>query len=196
MVELLEAILIHLPPKDVLVVQRVSKAWQGTIKGSLLLQRALFYVPTQLDMVTVGTGPTHANLSTVTDDVSAHSLTTDIFAKDSCVLNPVLKTLIPPKSPQSAGDGTITHNRLQFFTLTAKASWKTMQLTQPRATRIALTKSYRQSSLCSCPLCVHRKNEHNAQMSNEHGLTIGDFVDDILKDGLIGPHFELDFYWT
>lgn len=120
------------------MLQRVSKTWQATIKGSLLMQSALYYVSTQLDMVTTGTGSTHAYLSPVADDVSAHHLTTAVFDKDSCVLNPFLKTLLHPRGLGSIGGGIVTHKRLQSLMSTAKSSWKTMQLTQPHATRVTL----------------------------------------------------------
>lgn len=43
--ELLEAILVQLPPEDVLLAQRVSKDWQATIKTSKELQEKLFFRP-------------------------------------------------------------------------------------------------------------------------------------------------------
>ena len=44
-VELLEAILLFLPIRDVLLAQRISKQWHFTITGSRRLQRALFLDP-------------------------------------------------------------------------------------------------------------------------------------------------------
>ena len=41
--ELLEAILLDLPPRDVLLLTRVSRAWRGTVEGSVKLQRYLFF---------------------------------------------------------------------------------------------------------------------------------------------------------
>jgi hypothetical protein len=43
--ELLEAILLELPPRDIIVSQRISTRFLDTIKGSLKLQRSLFTVP-------------------------------------------------------------------------------------------------------------------------------------------------------
>lgn len=43
--ELLEAILIELPVKDLLLGQRVCKTWRGAIETSSRLQKALFFVP-------------------------------------------------------------------------------------------------------------------------------------------------------
>lgn len=43
--ELLEAILILLPPEDILTVQRVAKAWKQTIDASRRLPQALFIEP-------------------------------------------------------------------------------------------------------------------------------------------------------
>nr|POF18497.1 hypothetical protein CFP56_63041 [Quercus suber] len=44
-VELLESILLHLPMKDLLLSQRVSRAFRMTVLGSRVLQQALFFVP-------------------------------------------------------------------------------------------------------------------------------------------------------
>ncbi|USW53653.1 Putative F-box-like domain superfamily protein [Septoria linicola] len=43
--ELLEMILLELPPRDVLLAQRVNKQWQGAITASLKLQQLLFFKP-------------------------------------------------------------------------------------------------------------------------------------------------------
>ena len=45
--EILESIILQLPCKDVLLEQRISKAWQTTITGSPSLQKALFFVPSR-----------------------------------------------------------------------------------------------------------------------------------------------------
>ena len=50
--ELLEAILLELPVKKLLLVQRVSKHWQTTIKASVSIQQALFYTPKPLSSTT------------------------------------------------------------------------------------------------------------------------------------------------
>lgn len=41
--ELLEIDLLHLPPREVLILQRVSKTWLSTAEGSIKLQRWLFF---------------------------------------------------------------------------------------------------------------------------------------------------------
>jgi len=43
--ELLEAVLLNLPMKDLLLSQRVRRSWQALIITSLHLQRALFLLP-------------------------------------------------------------------------------------------------------------------------------------------------------
>ncbi|KAK5705721.1 hypothetical protein LTR17_021409 [Elasticomyces elasticus] len=45
--ELLENILHHLPMKDLLLAQRVSRKWQGVIDQSKRLQQQLFFAPKQ-----------------------------------------------------------------------------------------------------------------------------------------------------
>ena len=47
--ELLEHILSHLPMKDILLAQRVSKQFRHAIKNSLTLQRKLFYLPSKTE---------------------------------------------------------------------------------------------------------------------------------------------------
>lgn len=54
--ELVEAILLHLHPKDILLSQRVCRKFQNTIQGSLHLRRALFLAPTP---PTTDNAPTH-----------------------------------------------------------------------------------------------------------------------------------------
>lgn len=44
-IELVECILLQLPIRDVLQIQRVSKTCCGTVLGSIKLQRALFLEP-------------------------------------------------------------------------------------------------------------------------------------------------------
>lgn len=44
-VELLESILFALPTKDLIFAQRVNKHFQGVIKQSKKLERALFFEP-------------------------------------------------------------------------------------------------------------------------------------------------------
>ena len=44
-VELLELVLLELPVRDLLLVQRVCCTWHSTIENSRLLQQALFFKP-------------------------------------------------------------------------------------------------------------------------------------------------------
>jgi hypothetical protein len=43
--ELLESILAQLPPRDLLLAQRVCRRWRDTIVGSIALQQRLFFCP-------------------------------------------------------------------------------------------------------------------------------------------------------
>lgn len=52
-VELLEAILVCLPSKELLLTQRVSKRWRYVICGSIKLQRALFFEPEEDEPLTL-----------------------------------------------------------------------------------------------------------------------------------------------
>ena len=48
-VELLEAILLHLRCRDIILSQRVSKTWRTTIQRSLQVQRKIFFAVTYRD---------------------------------------------------------------------------------------------------------------------------------------------------
>ena len=43
--ELLEIILLHLPQREILLAQRVSRSFRESVEGSIRLQRALFFAP-------------------------------------------------------------------------------------------------------------------------------------------------------
>lgn len=45
--ELLELVLLELPPLDVLLAQRVSTFWRNAIRGSTKLQKLLFFLPVE-----------------------------------------------------------------------------------------------------------------------------------------------------
>ena len=67
-IELLENILLMAPPKDVLLAQRVCKDWRRTIKGSMKLQRLLFFRP----VGEITDGPSRGKASSPSDP-SRHS---------------------------------------------------------------------------------------------------------------------------
>lgn len=43
--ELLEEILLRVPPRDVLLLQRVCAVWKDVVEGSKKLQKMLFFLP-------------------------------------------------------------------------------------------------------------------------------------------------------
>ena len=51
--ELLESILHNLPTKDLLLAQRVCRQWKQAIERSPKLQRALFFLPVEIDLLTL-----------------------------------------------------------------------------------------------------------------------------------------------
>lgn len=55
--ELFEAVLLQLPAKDLLLAQRVSKAWQEMINTSIQIQRALFFKPRLSKTLAIGEKP-------------------------------------------------------------------------------------------------------------------------------------------
>ncbi|KAB5582532.1 hypothetical protein GE09DRAFT_1049533 [Coniochaeta sp. 2T2.1] len=113
MPELLELILLALPPQDLLVsAQLVSRAWKDAIDSSVTLQQALFFRP-----------------SPVSD------------SHQPMVLNPLLQKAFPPwfRADQKVLNGpmliavlpwTASANRLAAF-MRADASWRKMLPCQP-----------------------------------------------------------------
>lgn len=70
--ELLEQIVFHLPPHEILLSQRVSRQWKANIATSRRLQRLLFFEPvTDLKMTTKRFGRSSPD--------QVHSFQTDVL---------------------------------------------------------------------------------------------------------------------
>ena len=106
-VELLEAILLQLPCKDVLLAQRVSRTWQSIIHGSVKLQKALFLISAHEPLHS--TKPTisldgqssalqeHANTTFLEHRTEklAHEVAAVGRGYNDIMLNPLLQQLFP-----------------------------------------------------------------------------------------------------
>lgn len=147
--ELLEGILVHLPPKDILLAQRVSKYWQAVIKGSRDLQQLLFLKPVDAPVLvhskrrkcTLCFAQLEcADLSIVSNEENSQSpqkvLRLDCWVDPttnecmSVVANPMLGPLIA-SSREHPGEYIFTH--LPAAWSRAEASWRGMLCTQPPA---------------------------------------------------------------
>ncbi|KXT01757.1 hypothetical protein AC578_2784 [Pseudocercospora eumusae] len=124
-VELLEEILSHLPMKDLLFAQRISRTWQNCIKNSKRLQQGLFFrapgaQPT-VDLV--------GELFNRTDPEGSDPCK-DSFLQ-SAVINPLLRKALSPK--QMAHHLLRSDRSLSSETAFARpeASWRNMLWTYP-----------------------------------------------------------------
>ena len=129
--ELRENIISHLPPKDVLLAQRVSKTWQATIKGSLMLQRALGFVPN--GSTDTSSSGLHVDFDSIKSTSHSEGLTAVQFFEASqqagaITINPLLYALCKAAShncfePPKAELRTVLKD--------TESSWNKILLTQP-----------------------------------------------------------------
>ena len=91
--ELLEAVLLELPCKDVLILQRVSRFWKATIDASLKLQKALCFTSSQQGQPT---SRTSRRLAMFLESTSAREFHAQVLGKQWPVYDPVFKHICPP----------------------------------------------------------------------------------------------------
>lgn len=133
-VELLESILLHLPTKDVLLAQRVSKSWKGTVTGSLRLQKALFLVPCRKAAKTFFHEWLNPFWSTSTsaEEFYDNFAVTDVTTKGEIIVNPLLKPMLSLYTASGEGEFGTNHNITEdIFASQESSSWREMFVTQP-----------------------------------------------------------------
>ena len=151
--ELLENILHHLPTKDLLLAQRVSKHWLHLIKGSKSLRQALFYEPEEVKDVWAA-GRKLNYFPEVIACVPRNSNVEDLFIPPFHTVwqivpvhvNELLLTRIDYGSapcdfrrPAQGGDDCDVELRLSHAIASeGRASWKRMFLTQPPVTKVVI----------------------------------------------------------
>lgn len=205
--ELLETILLNLRPRDVLVMQRVSKTWQATTEGSLKLQRALCYVPSSDRLLDVGADngrsatPTGNKQDSSNDrrmlcsarslnrrrtsNHSANHFIAEAARRQACVLNPFFSTLLKRTHP--SGQKVVTHSLVERLASAIDPPWARMFLTQPPTARLVLQKSfqyinYRRANGSVLRL-TPRQNDIPTIITNDGGITIGHLVRELKEDG-------------
>ena len=180
-VELLEAVLLLLPLKTLLLSQRVSQKWKAAISGSQKLQQALFYTPIEsstklaIDMLSLLHGPlltTHDPSATllacnVAGEIASHS------NAGRCFWNPFLPALL---------DTLCNHVNLGSPNANT-CSYRTMLLAQSSATTVIITSElweHQQRESPSQPLpCTPRGSDkrRHVKVNNEQGLTLNDVAE-------------------
>lgn len=219
-VELLEAILVHLGLKDILVVHRVSKGWQAAVKRSLMLQRALCYAPSKDLLVRIGhhrNKDESAPMGEQQDGTglqvalstwclqrwstyhSAKEFVTDSVDSCTCRVNPLLTTLFHEEIFSLPGFTLVTRPHIQRLLACSKPSWDKMYLTQPPATRILLDRFYfdnENSTKTGNERAFSNHHDFVVPMTNEEGITIGDFIRELAEDEGIRHDRDLAFAWA
>lgn len=130
--ELHESILSHLPPKDVLLAQRVSKTWKATINGSLMLQRALGFVASSNSFVTTSNSDTDyfsRQKPSLSTGMTAAQFIEASDKPGACVINPLLECLCEKKD----SDDLFLPPGTELATLVKdkRSSLNRIRLTQP-----------------------------------------------------------------
>lgn len=200
--ELLEQILLHLPQRDLLLDQRVSRPFHNTISSSPKLQRALFFAP---DPFLPSSPITYLNPTTGT--TSAHTrpqnnrLLLRAFPGVYPTVSPVLVNLPPSREDLNLGrpgpeswswdlcisfpaTGSALPAETSAATAYEGASWRRMFLSQPPCKQLHLVRRWRKNPMVA--------------IEREGGITMGDFVGEVEKgawsQGFVGSdrdwHFE------
>ncbi|KAK5117137.1 hypothetical protein LTR85_008905 [Meristemomyces frigidus] len=151
--ELLEAILLQLPVKHVLLAQRVSKQWCSTVVGSVQLQTALCFRPVRLvsaddlpdghlELAKRCRAPRYASCAAPL--VTAYEFLASAKQAEKPVTNPLLTHLLSPTKEATLEDRFAATFAFDPLTLKgsyiAAAPWSRMYLTQPPVTRLLLLK--------------------------------------------------------
>ncbi|KAK5686550.1 hypothetical protein LTS10_002670 [Elasticomyces elasticus] len=113
--EILEAILLQLPPHDLLFAQKVCKDWKQAIEASPSIQKALFFMPGTKDDVHPGY-------------VTANCLLKSFNTDEAVAPNPFLMVY----NKFNAGSWIATHRtRVSLLHVSEEASCHRMFITQP-----------------------------------------------------------------
>lgn len=125
-IELLEHVLKHLPPKDLIKLQRVSEKWRNTIKTAPCIRKSLFLEPSN---------ESHKN------GIGEESGLTFQWNTICLAHVPTLTTYVPADAPFIKGLWKIDTLRLDQA-CEARGPWSNMYITQPPATIVDWQASY------------------------------------------------------
>lgn len=172
--ELRENILIHLPPKDVLLAQRVPKAWKATIEGSSMLQRALGFLDT--GVILAMHSSSDACFCNMEGSLHVMDLTAHRFLKASerpraLIINPLLTSLFEFYPRDNIF--LTPHFGLQDLDEVYQSSWNAMFLTQPSTDWMVLRWEFQVG-------CAKGSGGgHLWRFGREEGVTARDLVDEL-----------------
>lgn len=208
-VELLESIILQLPCKDVVVVQRVSKTWIKAVAANAALQKVLGFVATEkasnksfsngatpcMVFTQADVDGTNTNTYTSTDDVisdwyiptiasstSAQAVFTEFAAKDAMIINPLFPLLFSlKKGGKAKPKSEVIFCRPDSVANQGSASWKKMYLTQPPATEVNVCNVSGMKTIV--PFAGGYQHvevlDDTATVKKDAGVTIGHFVEHI-----------------
>ena len=193
--ELLEMILQHLPQKDLLLSQRVSRSFRHTILGSTRLQKALFFAPDWLlegrtfDAYAADNRPGRKpennrllrrafegcyptiKLAIVNDkpptagELAIGRRGSEHWSWDVCISFPAASSPSPP--PSHYNSASSISPAASPAVLYPEASWRRMYLSQPPCTSLHLVRRWQRSP--------------NEAVVREDGITMGAFVAEATK---------------
>ncbi|WPB01981.1 uncharacterized protein RHO25_006615 [Cercospora beticola] len=202
--ELVETILCFLPAKDLLFVQRVGTHWRHIIKTSPRLQAALFYTPAGQHRFIRwtcscpdGVEVHHYEILPAPDDekrsIAQYFEDDDglgfVYTLPLSRLNPILFHHPTPKNIFAAMTQQSTKLRIKPMTFRhiSAASCRKMYLCQPPIRGAYYT--WRCDHMEIVIPSQNRTEEHirgfcvEGEIQNEHGLTMGDILDEMTAKG-------------
>lgn len=180
--ELRETIISHLPPRDVLLAQRVSRTWHATIKGSLMLQRALGFVPNGVTAASsTGLDMNFDNMKwpSYPEDFTAAQFLAATERTGAITINPLLhccceglpgQLFRPPKAKLRTPIGD------------TQSSWNKILLTQPPIRRAIVAWLCKRGNEPCLKAAIERgylylDDDNLVWMENDEGLTVRDLLD-------------------
>ncbi|KAK5742024.1 hypothetical protein LTR17_003532 [Elasticomyces elasticus] len=167
--ELLELVLVHLSLSELLLSQRVSRGFRDSVRGSILLQRALFLAPNwRLEGEPAGQKPVN------------NRMLLRAFPSHYPTVSPVIVNDSPtPEEYETGRRGSTSKTWDVSVSFPAdsitncspavsypEASWRSMYLCQPPCANLYLERRYQKSI--------------RPAMIREDGITMGELVDETM----------------
>ncbi|KXT18811.1 hypothetical protein AC579_8220 [Pseudocercospora musae] len=183
-VELLEAILLNLDTRTLLLSQRTCKTWQKVIAASILLQKALFLRPAPQPSPPGDATPNNAAADEAAPDDAdpphaerddADAATGEAYpqtADDSPIFNPLARGAFQLRKLKPGQPNTKVKSRPKEYTNPWIAgSFRRMYVTQPPAHEVSIHTCH--GGACS--------NDEIVVARGGEGVTIGDILDKLEK---------------
>lgn len=177
--EMLEAILYELPMKDLLLDQRVCKAWKASVDSSTKLKKKLFLIPKGEICNSIGGEQYQATNSTA----SANYTGADLIIKpnEAGDIRPILNPLLSSTLKDFDFEGIDYHGKVAVdgFDICGEGNWKRVLLSQPPIKRSTAYIFWTDGG----PL-------RTKILKNEMGLTMGDVTHAFHRETFrVGPEW-------